>query len=137
MEGEKTTKQRRTLYERGTGRILVPSLSIAETVWEVTVGLLGQDALGWDEGWILPRCRVIHTFGMRFVIDVVFLDAEGRIRKVVEALPPWRLAGCWSAESVLELPAGRIRAIGIQEGMTVRIAEPPSRFEKEPKGNPS
>jgi uncharacterized protein len=46
---------------------------------------------------------------MQFSIDLVYLDRKRRIRKLVSAVPPWRLSVCWWAHSVIELPAGTIR----------------------------
>jgi len=62
-----------------------------------------------DEGlWIIP-CPMIHTFFMRFSIDVLFLDKELRVRHVVENMMPWRMSRwVFSAHSVLELPAGTL-----------------------------
>lgn len=54
---------------------------------------------------LLPRCRSIHTFGMRFDLDVWFLDADWRVLRHVAALPPRRVAGCRGAAAVLERPA--------------------------------
>jgi len=62
-----------------------------------------------EEGlWIVP-CPMIHTFFMRFAIDVLFLDKEYRVRRVVENIKPWRLSPwVFSAHSVLELPGGAL-----------------------------
>jgi hypothetical protein len=54
---------------------------------------------------LLPRCRSVHTFGMRFAIDVTFLDGEGRVLRAVPAVPPWRVVSCPGAAGVLEAPA--------------------------------
>ena len=71
-------------------------------------GLLGRDQLPAGEGlWIVP-CEAVHTFGMRFAIDLVYLDARMRVRKVRSSVPPWRLSACLSAHSVLELAPGTI-----------------------------
>lgn len=56
-------------------------------------------------GLLIPRCRSIHTFGMRFAIDVLFLDDGGREIGRRAALGPWRVAGERAAAAVLELPA--------------------------------
>jgi hypothetical protein len=53
---------------------------------------------------LIPRCRSIHTFGLRFPIDVVFLDGEGMELDRVDGLPPRRFAGRRGASAVLELP---------------------------------
>jgi hypothetical protein len=59
-----------------------------------------------DEALRIPRCRSVHTFGMRFPLDVIFLDAEGRPVRVVRDVPPWRVVSCRDAEEVVETRAG-------------------------------
>ena len=61
------------------------------------------------DGWALAflRCRSVHTFGMRFPIDVVFLDARGEVVRVVRSLAPRRLASCGAATAVIETRAGQ------------------------------
>jgi uncharacterized membrane protein (UPF0127 family) len=56
------------------------------------------------EGLLIPRCRSVHTFGMRFPVDLVFLDADGRVVELRREVPPRRLVRCPAADSVLELP---------------------------------
>lgn len=69
-------------------------------------GLLGRNGLGPGEGlWIVP-CESVHTFGMRFPIDLVYVDRKLRVRKVRSDVPPWRVSACFSAHSVLELASG-------------------------------
>lgn len=58
---------------------------------------------------LLPRCRSVHTFGMRFPLDLVWLDRDGRPVRVDEAVPPWRVRRCRRAVAVLE--AGRMPAM--------------------------
>jgi uncharacterized protein len=58
---------------------------------------------------LLPRCRSVHTFGMRFPLDLVWLDGAGRVVRVDEAVPPWRVRSCRGADAVLE--AGRMPAM--------------------------
>ena len=83
------------------GRILVSNSSE-----ERRTGLLKQNSLAEGCGlWINP-CEAIHTFFMRFSIDVIFLDRLNRVRKVSAELIPWRMSACLVAKSVLELPAG-------------------------------
>lgn len=72
-------------------------------------GLLGRDSLPSGGGlWIAP-CEAVHTFGMRFFIDVLFLDRHRRVLKISHSVKPWRVAFCLRAHSVLELPAGIAR----------------------------
>ncbi len=73
-------------------------------------GLLGRELLSEDEAlWIVP-CPMIHTFFMKFSIDVLFLDSELRVRRVIEDLRPWRVSPwVWAARSVLELKGGVLK----------------------------
>src|SRR3954453_20446420 len=72
-------------------------------------GLLGRECLGSGEGlWIVP-CEAVHTFWMRFPIDLIYLDRKHRVVKTRSNVGPWRLSGCLRAHSVLELAAGSIR----------------------------
>src|SRR3954467_8851253 len=62
------------------------------------------------EPWalLIPRCRSVHTFGMRFGLDVVFLDAHGDFVRVILGVPPGRVVSCARACAVLEAPAGEL-----------------------------
>ncbi len=82
-------------------------------------GLLGRSNLPQGEGILLRPAGSIHTFFMRFPIDVVFLNEEHVVVKVVHRLPPWRAAGMKGAESVLELAAGEAESRGIDVGSTL------------------
>jgi uncharacterized membrane protein (UPF0127 family) len=65
------------------------------------VGLIGRRSF---EGALeIPRCRSVHTFGMRFALDLVWLDASRRVIRVDRGVPPWRVRSCRQARSVLEL----------------------------------
>ena len=71
-------------------------------------GLLGRQSLDAGGGlWITP-CESIHTCGMKFPIDLIYLDRSKRVRKTRASVVPWRLSMCLLAHSVLELPAGTI-----------------------------
>ena len=71
-------------------------------------GLLGRTGLPADEGlWIVP-CESVHTIGMEFSIDLIYLDRNHKVRKVVRDVPRWRLSACFSAHSVIELAAGSV-----------------------------
>jgi uncharacterized protein len=70
-----------------------------------TLGLshLDRDAAG--PGQLIPRCAAVHTFGMRFPLDIHFLDADGEVLSSRLAVPPRRFVGCRGAVAVLEVPA--------------------------------
>ena len=67
------------------------------------LALLDRDRAG--PGLLIPRCRSVHTFGMRFELDLVFLDGDGRPLREDRAVPPFRVVGCHRAWAVLEIPA--------------------------------
>jgi hypothetical protein len=73
-------------------------------------GLAGRAALGPDEALHIPRCRSVHTFGMRFALDLVWLDGGGRVVRVDRAVPARRVRACLRARSVVEVGAGRADA---------------------------
>jgi uncharacterized membrane protein (UPF0127 family) len=84
-------------------------------------GLLKDGELEEGSGMLLLPCEGIHTFGMKFPIDVVFLDRAYRIIKVCETVPPRRMRFCLRAHSTLELPAGIICARQLKPGLALRI----------------
>jgi uncharacterized membrane protein (UPF0127 family) len=88
-------------------------------------GLLGRDSLGPTEGLLLSPCKAVHTVGMRFAIDVVFIDGDGRTVRVVPALPPWRIAMSARAKAVIELAAGTAKTSDIQVGDLLYLAPAP------------
>jgi hypothetical protein len=61
------------------------------------------------EPLLIPRCRSVHTFGMRFPLDLVWLGRGGRVLRIDCDVPPWRVRSCRGAVEVLEVAAGRAR----------------------------
>jgi uncharacterized protein len=112
-------RQRVSNVTRGT--VLATSLETADTGAKRNKGLLGRKGLEPGGGlWIVP-CESVHTFFMKFPIDLVYLDRKNRVRKVRHSVPAWRLSMCLSAHSILELPAGTIRASQTQAGDTLEF----------------
>ncbi|MGB8479440.1 MAG: DUF192 domain-containing protein [Acidobacteriaceae bacterium] len=96
--------------------ILADQVEVADRGAKRRKGLLGRDRLGPEEGlWIVP-CESVHTFGMRFPIDLVYVDRKLRVRKVRSGVPPWRMSACLSAHSVIELASGAAFASKTQIG---------------------
>ena len=83
-------------------------------------GLLARAPLGADEALYLAPCASVHTFFMRYPIDVAFIDRAGRVMKIV-TLAPWRAAACLGARGALELRAGQARRLGIAVGAVVDL----------------
>jgi uncharacterized membrane protein (UPF0127 family) len=79
-------------------------------------GVIGWRHLRRGEGILLRPTFSIHTAFVRFAIDAVFLDRELKVLSTAENMKPWRLAGYWGANSVLELPAGECERLGVAAG---------------------
>lgn len=71
-------------------------------------GLLGRDGLPDGSALIIAPSNAVHTWFMRFSIDVAFVERSGRVLKVRTAVPPWRMTVSLRAFAVIELPAGAL-----------------------------
>ena len=91
-----------------TGLLLADKVEIADTSRARRTGLLGSAILPDGRGlWLVP-CEAVHTFGMRFTIDVAFLNRKRKVLKIRKEMPRRRIAFCLRAHSALELPAGTL-----------------------------
>ena len=70
-------------------------------------GMSRRDLVDAGPGLLIPRCASVHTFGMRFPLDLFFLDREGRVISVRRRVPPRRVVWQRGARSVLEIPSSR------------------------------
>ncbi len=97
------------------------SLEEADTFLKRFLGLMGRRRLPQGQGLLLSPCSSVHMCFMRFSIDVLYLDEEGHILKIVPNLRPWiGLSLCPGARAALELAAGEAERIGLREGMRLR-----------------
>src|SRR4051794_5464496 len=101
---------------RADGSVVCERCTVAATVLARTKGLLGRSGLPGGEGLLLRPGSSIHTFFMRFPIDVVFLDRDLAVRKVVPDVGPWRVSFGLGSRAVLELPAGECARRGLAPG---------------------
>jgi uncharacterized membrane protein (UPF0127 family) len=91
------------------GNVLAEDCMVASSVVARAVGLLGRSSLPAGEGLLIRPCSGVHAFFMRFPIDVLLLDAGGRVLKAYAPLRPWRATALVrGAKQALELPAGTI-----------------------------
>jgi uncharacterized protein len=84
-------------------------------------GLLGKRQLASGDGLLLRPANTVHTWFMRFAIDVVFIDDDLQVVGITHDAGPWRLTGRRGARSVIELPAGECRRRGIETGAKLRF----------------
>jgi uncharacterized membrane protein (UPF0127 family) len=97
--------------------------AVASSLRDRAVGLLGRSRLADGDCLYIERSPSIHMFFMRFPIDVVFVDRQGRVTKIVENLKPWRVV-FWArgARDAIELPVGAVAASGTQIGDHIELA---------------
>jgi uncharacterized protein len=108
------------------GTVLAEVAEVADTSAKRRRGLLGRDGLAKGEGLLISPCEGIHTFAMRFAIDVVFLNARKQVVKLRPEMGARRIAFCLRAAAVLELPAGTLAATGTAPGDQLEIAKLPA-----------
>lgn len=106
-----------------SGAVLATRVRRADRFWTRLRGLLFRAALADDEGLLLVPCGSIHTVGMRFPIDALFLDGDGVVLHALHRVPPWRIPPpVRGARMVLELAAGTLARHGTGPGDRVRFA---------------
>ena len=101
------------------GRVVVERCEVANSLWTRGRGLLGRTRLGEGEGLFITRTSSIHTFFMRFPIDVVFLDRRLRVRSIAHAVKPNRISIRFGGGNVVELAAGEATRVGIRTGSRI------------------
>jgi uncharacterized membrane protein (UPF0127 family) len=106
-----------TVRDASSGRLLLEKVGITERVGERMRGLLSRPPLSEGEGlWIVP-CSSVHTVGMGYPLDLVYLDRRGTVLKIVRRLRPWRFSACLGASVSLEIRAGAAEKIGLARGL--------------------
>ncbi len=113
---------RRAALHRADGTVVVERCLVADRPFARMRGLLGRRELPSGEGLLLRPAGSIHTFFMRFPIDVVFLGGDGEALRVVPEVRPWRTAARRGARAVLELPAGECDRRGVHPGERLEMA---------------
>jgi len=104
------------LINERTNAVVARDVQIADTRATRNRGLLGRDHLDSGSALLISPCLAVHTAFMRFAIDVVFVDRNGCVVRMVRDLGPWRMAAAWRARRVIELPAGELRAHDVRVG---------------------
>ncbi len=111
-----------TLVTEIDGRVIARGVARANSEVSKTVGLLTKATLSDEDGMWFPSCKLIHTWGMRTAIDVIFLGARYEIVRIVEWAKPWRVyAGGANASAVVELAPGTVRRCELRVGEVLRL----------------
>ncbi len=107
-------------------KILAVDARIADTFFNRLKGLLGSKNLDQGQGLIIRPCNSIHTIGMKYDIDVIFIDERDYVVKISKAIRAGRFAVCQKSAYVLELPAGTISRTGTKVGDKISISDNPN-----------
>ena len=103
--------------------LLIEDAMLTGSVWERMRGLLWRPRLREREALLIDRCASVHTWGMRYPLDLAFMDRKWKIRKLVREVKPWRMAWCAAAAVTLEMPAGAIDRLKLETGMQLTWQE--------------
>ena len=110
------------VHNQTRGLPLITQGELADTFWTRFLGLMGRTALRAGEGLVLKGDKSIHSFFMRFPIDVVYADREGRVVRLDTAMAPNRIGPIVPQTAfILELPVGVIQATGTRVGDQLSI----------------
>ncbi len=104
------------IVDADTGAVIARRVEAALTRSSRRRGLLSRDSLAESTALALAPCAAVHTVGMRFTIDVLFLSRRGRVLKMVSQLRPWRIAGRLGAYATIELAAGTLQSCRVKVG---------------------
>ncbi len=116
------------LRDTRTGHVLATHLEVARDSRSRRRGLLGRDRLETGHALVIAPCGAIHTWFMRFPIDVLFVAKDGRVVKCAHDVKPWRMAAALTAHAAIETPAGTLRRCGAEPGdhiLLERVSQPP------------
>ena len=113
------------LLNARTGMVLAHSLAAAFDSKTRRTGLLGRDRLEEGHALIIAPTNAVHTFFMRFAIDVVFVRKDGLVVRTHHAVKPWRIAGALRGHAAIELPAGTLANSATVRGDQLVITTPP------------
>jgi len=123
-----------SLISQKNNQVIVNNTTMAGSWIKRLIGLLTYSDLKPGEGLWLSQCQSIHTIGMRFSIDVLFLDQAMQVTKVAHNVKPFRV--CWAGKpsvSVLELPAGTLKGLNLMIGD--KLVAKPGRVTDETQSN--
>jgi uncharacterized membrane protein (UPF0127 family) len=104
-------------------QVVADHAEVADGFFRRVTGLLSRSSLRPGEALFFPSCSSIHTWGMRFAIDAIFVDRRWRVVSLRSGVRPWRVVwpirGAWG---VVEVAAGTLGRIGLKVGDQLRVA---------------
>ncbi|MCF7888001.1 MAG: DUF192 domain-containing protein [Candidatus Omnitrophica bacterium] len=100
---------------------IVSSAEVASGFFQRLFGLIFRNNIKDDQALIFYQAPSIHTFFMRFPIDIIFLDREMKVKRIVNSLSPWRVVFCKDAYVTIELPVGKAKQNNISLGDKIEL----------------
>jgi uncharacterized membrane protein (UPF0127 family) len=105
------------IINKTKNRRLAEQAEVAKTIFKRAKGLLGKNMLQAKEAMIIETCNSVHTFFMRFPIDILFVGKNNKVVGIAHNVSPWRLSPIyWKAAFVIEFPAEAIKDSGTEIG---------------------
>ncbi len=102
------------------GEEIYNNVKVANKVFDRMLGLMFSDFDSSFGGLIIEPCNSIHTFFMKFNLDIIFLSKENKVLKIIENIPPWRMTlPVFGAVKVLELNAGKSNKVSVGDQLEV------------------
>jgi uncharacterized membrane protein (UPF0127 family) len=101
--------------------VLAQTVTVADNFFTRLKGLLGTTGLPKGQALLIRPCNSVHTFGMKYDIDVLFVDKEGQIRKIVASMRHGRVAYCSDSAYVIEMAGGSVAGAGVNVGEYLQI----------------
>lgn len=107
------------LYRQDNHQLLLSDVMHANTPLERMRGLLGRPPLKKEQGLLITACPSVHSFGMRYSLDLIFLNKDWQVKKLVFSLQPYRMAWSLGASMVIEILGGTLDELGLIPGTTL------------------
>ena len=107
-----------------TGRIVADRLLLALDSESRRRGLLKHTSLDAGEAMIITRTNAVHTWFMKFDIDIAFVTRDGRVLKTRDSVPPWRMSGAFGGYAVIEMRGGSFAAADTRPGDVLEVVAP-------------
>jgi uncharacterized protein len=110
--------------ETTAGALIAEHVEVADGILSRFMGLMFRSSLPDGHGLALRPCNSIHMFFMRFPLDVLFVDGDGKVLRVLDSIKPWRASTpVRGSKGAIELPAGTAARTGVAPGIVVRMVE--------------
>lgn len=114
------------LVVAGSNRQVASAIEVAGDSASRKKGLLGRSSLAEGTAFVIAPCSAVHTFGMQFPIDVIYVARDGRVVKVTERLGRSRVSAALGAFAAIEMAAGAAGRVGLEAGDVLAVTAGPS-----------